>query len=261
MKLSISNIAWSKEQDEQMYEYLHKIGFEAIEIAPTRFIRENPYSHIEKIKRTLEQINSKYNLKVSSMQSIWYGQKGNIFKREDVENLISYTKKAIDLAKSIKCNNIVFGCPKNRIITENSKEDDAIDFFRIIGEYALKNDTVIAIEPNPTIYGTNFINYTDQAFEFARKVKCGGVKVNVDLGAIIQNKESITNIFNNIGLINHIHISEPNLEPIKQRIEHRTLVQELRKTNYNKYISIEMKNIENIEKLKEIIKYVKEVFK
>ena len=86
MKLSISNIAWSKEQDEQMYEYLHKIGFEAIEIAPTRFIRENPYSHIEKIKRTLEQINSKYNLKVSSMQSIWYGQKGNIFKREDVEN-------------------------------------------------------------------------------------------------------------------------------------------------------------------------------
>ena len=143
---------------------------------------------------------------------------------------------------------------------ENSKEDDAIDFFRILGEYARENNTVIAIEPNPTIYGTNFINYTYQAFDFAKKVNSEAIKVNVDLGTIIENKEDITSIFSNIELINHIHISEPNLELIKQRIEHEILAERLKEINYNKYVSIEMKTIEDIEKLENIIKYVKEVF-
>ena len=260
MKLSISNIAWKKEKDEQMYKYLQDIGFEAIEMAPTRIVEKEPYLHIEEIKKISQQIWDKYKLNISSIQSIWYGKSGNIFNKQEAKSLISYTKKVIDLAQKIHCNNIVFGCPKNRIMPENSKEDDAIDFFRILGEYARENNTVIAIEPNPTIYGTNFINYTYQAFDFAKKVNSEAIKVNVDLGTIIENKEDITSIFSNIELINHIHISEPNLELIKQRIEHEILAERLKEINYNKYVSIEMKTIEDIEKLENIIKYVKEVF-
>ena len=260
MKLSISNIAWKKEKDEQMYKYLQDIGFEAIEMAPTRIVEKEPYLNIEEIKKISQQIWDKYKLNISSIQSIWYGKSGNIFNKQEAKSLISYTKKVIDLAQKIHCNNIVFGCPKNRIMPENSKEDDAIDFFRILGEYARENNTVIAIEPNPTIYGTNFINYTYQAFDFAKKVNSEAIKVNVDLGTIIENKEDITSIFSNIELINHIHISEPNLELIKQRIEHEILAERLKEINYNKYVSIEMKTIEDIEKLENIIKYVKEVF-
>ena len=36
MKLSISNIAWDKAYDEEMYEYLSNNKFNGIEIAPTK---------------------------------------------------------------------------------------------------------------------------------------------------------------------------------------------------------------------------------
>ena len=50
MKLAISNIAWSKEYDEEMYEFLSKNGIEGLEIAPTRIFEKNPYTHVSEIK-------------------------------------------------------------------------------------------------------------------------------------------------------------------------------------------------------------------
>ena len=65
MKLSISNIAWSKDKDEEMYEYLSKIEFSGIEIAPTRIFEENPYSRIEEAKHWKQELENKYNLEIS----------------------------------------------------------------------------------------------------------------------------------------------------------------------------------------------------
>ena len=36
MKLSISNIAWDKMLDEQIYDLCRKMGYQSIEIAPSR---------------------------------------------------------------------------------------------------------------------------------------------------------------------------------------------------------------------------------
>ena len=47
MKLSISNIAWEKELDQEMYEYLSQICYDAIEIAPTRIFEETPYDKLK----------------------------------------------------------------------------------------------------------------------------------------------------------------------------------------------------------------------
>ena len=260
MKLSISNIAWSKDKDEEMYEYLSKINFSGIEIAPTRVFEENPYSHIEEAKHWKQELENKYNLEISSMQSIWFGKQGNIFNEEESKEFIDYTKKAIDFASGIKCHNLVFGCPKNRIIPEGKNEDDAIEFFNTLGDYAKEKETVLALEPNPIIYGTNFINYTFQAFEFVKKVNSDGLKVNVDFGTVISNEEKLDTIFNNINLVNHIHISEPNLEIVKRREEHKILADNLRKLGYDRYVSIEMKNTDDLDKVKDVIKYVKEIF-
>lgn len=65
----------------------------------------------------------------------------------------------MDFANAIGCGNMVFGCPKNRVIDHESDEHIAIEFFRLLGDYAKKCNTVLAIEPNTVIYGTNFLNY------------------------------------------------------------------------------------------------------
>ena len=48
------------------------------------------------------------------MQSIWYGQTGNIFDPVQAEELLDYTAEAFQFAHTINCPSLVFGCPKNR---------------------------------------------------------------------------------------------------------------------------------------------------
>lgn len=259
MKLSISNIAWSEENDEEIYEYISKAGFDGLEIAPTRIIKENPYEHLKVAKEFSDNLKNKYGLNISSMQSIWYGKQEKIFGSfEEREYLIKYTEKSIDFAKSINCKNLVFGCPKNRIINDLKNDYKiAIEFFNKIGDYAKIQNTYFSIEPNPTIYGTNFINKTIDAIELVKDINNDGIKINLDLGTIIQNEENIEIIRENINLINHIHISEPNLEYIKNRKIHRELIETLKECQFDKYVSIEMKNQNNTEKIKEIIDYIR----
>ena len=264
MKLSISNIAWDKKYDDEMYDYLYSIGYDGIEIAPTRIL-DNPYEDLDRIKNWYKNINEKYKLIVSSMQSIWYGRNEKIFKdKNERDELISYTKKAIDFANAINCKNLVFGCPKNRNVDDSISDEIikiAIDFFNKISDYASDKNTYIALEPNPTIYNTNFINNTKDAIDLVKMVDNKGFKLNVDLGTIIYNEEDINELVLNINYINHIHISEPSLVEIKNRNIHKELKEILIKENYDNFISIEMGKVDDIEKIKNIMCYIKDVFK
>jgi sugar phosphate isomerase/epimerase len=261
MKLSISNIAWSKEHDQQMYSYLKEIGFDGLEIAPTRIFPKEPYERIEDAKSFAQALLNRYNIYISSMQSILFGRSERLFGiAEEREFLSDYTKKAIEFASAIGCKNLVFGSPKNRVI---DKEDDyhiAVDFFSELGEYALEKGTVLSIEPNPVIYGTNFINYTEQALQLVNRVNCNGFKVNIDMGTIIQSQESLSLIGENLDKINHIHISEPNLAFIEKRQLHNELAGILIQKEYNRFVSIEMKKLDDIEEIKMIMTYLKRVF-
>lgn len=263
MKLSISNIAWNKENDLEMYEYISMQGFQAIEIAPTRIFEEAPYEKLEQAKEFYNGLKEKYHLEISSMQSIWYGKTEKIFESEVARKfLIDYTKKAIDFASVINSKNLVFGCPKNRNRITNSKEeyDIALDFFREIGEYAKQKNTVFAIEANPINYNTNFLNTTIDAINLVKDVANEGIKVNFDLGTVLTNEESLDAFENNLSLINHIHISEPNLNIIQKRDMHKKIAKILKNSNYDKYVSIEMKNTGELENVKQVIKYIKGIF-
>lgn len=260
MKLSISNIGWDESLNEEVLSYISNKGYSGIEIAPTIYIKESPYDNTDKMIQIKDELKQKYNLEISSMQSIWYGKTGNIFNENDAKDLVEYTKKAIDFASQINCNNLVFGCPKNRNMPDDKSIADIIYFFKELGDYAYSKKITFSIEPNPTIYNTNFINTTKEAFELVKLVNSKGLKVNVDFGTIIENNEDIDIVINNLSLVNHIHISEPYLEKIKERSIHKELSDKLKNSNYNGYISIEMKKQESIEEVKQVIDYVYDIF-
>jgi sugar phosphate isomerase/epimerase len=255
MKLSISNIAWGQEHDTEMYEYISAKGVSGLEIAPTRLFPKSPYDHIAEAKHFSKTLFDHYGLTISSMQSIWYGKTASIFgTSEDRRSLYEYTKSAIRFAEAMGCRNLVFGCPKNRNLSCDSQRSIAIDFFREIGEYALEHNTVVAIEPNPPYYGTNFINTTCEAFEVCKEVGSKGIRVNLDIGTMIYFRESLDDVRKNIDLVNHIHISEPELAVIKKRSIHRELLD----LNYSNWYSIEMKNTGDIGTMKDTIDYIAE---
>lgn len=261
MKLSISNIAWSKEYDKEMYEYISRCQFRGIEIAPTRIIPEEPYSHISEAQVVAKEFYEKYHLAISSMQSIWYGRQEKIFgSKEEREALLSYTKQAIDYADALNCKNLVFGCPKNRVVNDLQQDyETALNFFSEIGDYAKEKNVVFSIEPNPTIYHTNFINTTSEAIDIVKKLNHPNIKINLDIGTMIQNCEEASILKGHVEMIHHVHISEPNLEYVKDRKLHREIIEILKNENYNNYISIEMKNQNDIQKVKEVIEYVRKI--
>ncbi len=261
MKLSISNIGFDAKDTQKVYELLYKYNYAGLEIAPSIFVGENPYDKNEIAKQKAKQLKDDYSLEIASMQSIWFMQNGNIFNVDDVQKLVDYTKKAIIFAKDISCKNLVFGCPKNRVMPSDKSENDAISFFETVAKFARENKTAIALEANPVIYGTNFCNTSFQAFNFIEKVQY--LKMNYDFSTFLYNDENLQILSDNILKVNHVHISEVELVAISSTAErrkmHRELAMLLKQNNYNKFVSIEMKKCE-IEQVEKILYQIAEDF-
>ena len=114
LKLAISNIAWDKADDEAVYAAMQQNGFTGLEIAPTRIFPEYPYENLTGAALFGGYLLNRWGFHVPSMQSIWYGQTGNIFDPVQAEELLDYTAEAFQFAHTINCPSLVFGCPKNR---------------------------------------------------------------------------------------------------------------------------------------------------
>ncbi len=261
VKLSISNIGWLKECDEAVYDKMKKLGYSGLEIAPTRLFPERPYDRLEQAGQWSGQLADRYGFVVSSMQSIWFGRQEKLFgSLEEKKALLAYTMRAVDFAQTVGCQNLVFGCPKNRVLLPGADALDAVAFFRELGEYAAEHDTVIGMEANPPVYHTNYINDTRAALELIDRVDRAGFRLNLDAGTMIENKESADELKGSVFLINHVHISEPGLKPIEKRDLHLELRDILRTEGYRGFISIEMGKTEETDVLERAMLYVKEIF-
>ena len=261
MKLAISNIGWTALNDSEMYQYICNEGFSGIEIAPTRIFPANPYEDLQAAQNWADDLRVHYGLNIPSMQSIWYGRTEKIFGSEQERKaLTDYTIQAIDFAAAIGCRNLVFGCPKNRVLDDRLAWQIGVDFFRELAAYAVEYDVVIGMEANPDIYGTNYVNTTLEALNLLAEADMSGFKLNLDLGTMIQNEESPDILRGQVQYISHVHISEPFLQPIEKRALHRKVADILREENYQGFVSIEMGKVEDLTVLKKAMAYVKEVF-
>lgn len=261
MKLSISNIGWDVSNDAPVYGLMKKYEYSGLEIAPTRIFPDSPYEYLKDAKEWAEELKKKEGFIVTSMQSIWFGRQEKIFgTAEERQILVDYTKKAIDFAEIIGCANLVFGCPRNRNIPKEVDQSIALEFFKELGDYAAGHNTVIGMEANPPIYNTNYINDTKAAFELIKQVDSIGFKLNLDVGTMIQNDESVEELVRYVYLINHVHISEPGLKMIEHRELHIKLKELLIKEKYQGYVSVEMGKREELIEIENVLSYVRDVF-
>lgn len=262
IKLSISNIAWLAEQDETVYRYMHQFHFEGVEVAPTRIFPEDPYGKLNLAELWRRELYDRHRFCIPSLQSIWYGRSENIFTSEaDRHVLFDYTCRAIDFAIILGATNLVFGCPRNRNRPEHSNLDDAIRFFDAISDYAQKKGAVIALEANPPLYHTNFINTTEEALEMIETVGHPGMMLNLDLGTVIANGESVDVLKGYVHRIHHVHISEPGLKPIETREIHREVARLLKDEGYRGFVSVEMGRADSVSILADVMAYVSEIFR
>lgn len=273
MKLAISNIAWSINEDDQVFALMRANGFTGLEIAPNRVWINSPNVHESDalmFRRNIEDAG----FEIVSLQSLHFGRPdlsvfGNAQQRRE---MLSHSKKCIKLARVLNANALVFGSPKNRRIgslNTNEAEMIARDFFSELAESAQQNATRLCIEPNPAAYGSDFIMDTFSAIRLVQKVNHPGFGLNLDIGAMKMNGEDYgKTIEGAIPYMGHCHISEPMLDKIPNPNEsdnkhHHLVAESLKKMHYSGWVSIEMKpNIgkSNIETVRAAIEFVRKVY-
>jgi sugar phosphate isomerase/epimerase len=119
------------------------------------------------------------------------------------------------IAGRLGASTLTFGSPRQRDRTgldESDAEAIATDFFRRLGDTARDADVVLCLEPNPAIYGCNFMIGTDETAAIVAAVDHPAIRLQLDTGATMLNGESAADLIGrHASLIGHVHASEPRL--------------------------------------------------
>lgn len=248
MKIAISNIAWSRSEDDEISKILFEFSIKAIEVAPTKLL-DNPASQTDESVQSYLNYWDKKDIDIIAMQSLLFGcPELTIFGSNDQRDAtLRYLSKVINLGSKLGVSVFVFGSPKNRQtmgLKKSKVMDIATNFFRLLGELAYSNNAKFCIEPNSAAYGCDFICTTDDGIELVKKVAHPGFRLHLDAGVMaLNNEEYEKSIERAFEYMEHFHVSEPYLQKIGTgKTNHARIANYLKKLNYDKWVSIEMRD-------------------
>lgn len=263
MKLCFSNIAWNEEENNKIINLFFKENINYIEYAPKLIFKNK---NIKNNAFNIRKFWNKKKILLYSMQSILYEVEDAYIFGNTKQQKIFYleVKKKIYLAKKLGTKLIVFGSPNSKKTFGRSKmkldilfEKNIKKIIKICEELKI----ILCLEANPMIYDTKYLTHTDQALKFVKKINSKYLKLNLDLGTIISNKENYTKIIKkNISHIGHVQISCPKLKnPLFYKKTIKNFINELNKNQYSNVISVEFvreskSNFNNIVKLIKLIR-------
>lgn len=249
MKLSISNIAWTATEDDKVLALLPTYGVTAIEIAPTRIWTDWQYdaTAVGAFREVLQQ----KGLGCSSLQAILYGKPDlKLFgTSKEKAALIEHLKQVADLAANLGAVPLVLGAPKNR--DQGDKDEatafaEAVDLLSEVADYFDQRNVCLCLEPNPSVYGCNFITNSQSGAQLVRTVNSPGFRLHLDAAGMYLAGEDIPRAIQAAAdTLAHFHISEPHLGNFAEpQVPHREIAQALQAIGWNQWVVIEMRSSE-----------------
>jgi len=246
MKIAISNLAWSVKEDNLIANILEEFQVRGIEIAATK-IWQNPLEATQLELKDYRAFWQRRGISIVSMQSLLYGRPElTIFESsEQRQKAIDYLSSSIEIGSILGVKVLVFGSPKNRIkgnLSVSAVEEIALDFFHRLGEVAKKYNIQFCIEPNPTVYGCDFITTAEQGYDLVSKINSQGFGLHLDAAGMTLSQDAVESALKMaLPKLCHFHISEPQLKVIGEGgVNHLLFGQTLNRLNYQGWTSIEM---------------------
>ena len=247
MRISVSNIAWDRRDDLAVAELLVKQEIDAIDVAPGKYFDDFATASDEDINNVRCWWMDR-GIEIVGMQALLFGTQGlNLFGEPSVrKRMLTYLGHVCRIARGLGARFLVFGSPRNRDrsgLDDQSTADIAIDFFRRLGEIAADQDAVICLEPNPPIYGSNFMTDSLVTAQVVRAVDHPAIRMQFDVGALTLNGEDAAVVLADVAdLIAHIHASEPELKVLGDcGTDHGPISSAIRTLCPDKIVTIEMR--------------------
>ena len=250
MKTAISNIALpSFDHLKEIYQ-LHDIGFDGLEVAPSKIWDDVKKVKSNQITRYREQVENA-GLRIIGMHSLFWDQpelglfKNSIIRKKTLDFLIHLSKICRDLGGSF----LVFGSPQARIrngLSLNRADLVTVEFFSELSNHIEKHNTCFIIEALSSTE-TDYIHSILHSLEIVNKVNRNELQVHLDAKAIAYSSETKIDIFREIkSKLKHVHINDIHLGILTDTgiIDHKLISQLLKDINYNNYISLEQRLID-----------------
>lgn len=247
MRLSVSNIAWDSQDDPAVVSLLNRNGVDAIDVAPGKYFSDFAATSAAEID-AVRHWWSDQGIEIVGMQALLFGSKGlNLFGNPSVrERMLDYLGSVCRIARGLGARFLVFGSPRNRDrggLDSSATAEIAYDFFRRLGDIAADEHTVICLEPNPPIYGANFMTDVATTSEVVRTVDHPAIRMQLDVGALTLNSESAAAVLaSDADLVAHIHASEPELKVLGDcGTDHGPVSSAIRKFCPDRVVTVEMR--------------------
>lgn len=225
MSISISNIAWDRDQDSAVADLLGKHGVHHIDVAHSKYFPV-PSDASDTSVDNVRKWWTERGVRITGMQALMFGTQGlNVFADQCVQQqLLEHLRHVFRIAAGLGAGRLVFGSPRNRdrgdLSVEAANQIGAA-FFHQAGDLAQAAGVVLCLEPNPEHYGANFMTTTESTAEVVTLTGHPHIQMQLDTGAVFMNGEEPTHLLPRYApIIGHIHLSEPNLAELGSMTSH-----------------------------------------
>jgi len=219
MRLAISNIAWDIHEDLAVAMLLNRFAVDAIDIAPGKYFPDPASAKDHEIEQ-VKQWWTDQGIEITGMQALLFGTTGlNLFGDSSSRTaMLNHLQAVSRIGAGLGATRLVFGSPKNRdrsCLSDEEMIEQAVSFFRQLGDSAREQGVIFCLEPNPTRYGANFMTDSKETAFIVEAVNHSAIRMQFDTGSLTINRESPDSVLTSYAkLIGHVHASEPDLLPL-----------------------------------------------
>ena len=251
VKLAVSNIAWTPDEDAAAVAVLQEFGVTRIEVAPTvRWTAPLEVSEDEALAYRAQW--RARGIEIVALQSLLFGRPElTVFGSDDTRAaMVTYLAGICRLASGLGATRLVFGSPANRrpgLLGDAERDRIATRFFRALGARAYEHGTVVCIEPNPAEYGCEWIRSVTEAAALVEAVDHPGFGLHLDAGGMLLHGDAAADVEAALARpgVCHVHASDPMLAPLGSHAGsaqwHQTLAGVLEGAGYGGCVSLEMR--------------------
>ena len=249
IKISICNELFQGWPIEKVFEYIAKLGYDGVEIAP--FTLADSVTEISSKRRKEIRLAAEENgIEIIGLHWLLLKPEGLYINHPDEFIRIQtqeYIEALIHFCADLGGKILVHGSPHQRTIQEGWNAKDSWDYaketFKVSLKAAQQRNVIYCIEPlAPAL--TNFINTVEEAIRLVKEIRHPNFKMVFDCRSASASEKSLTGALIRAlesGYLRHVHVNDANgMGPGFGETEFLPVLRTLMKNGYRGYISVEV---------------------